>query len=83
MNMNKVFLLMFLALPCFAKEPKFHFGDAVEVTKGFYKGCCGEVRVFNQPTSYIVELNCSSVTISEDFDESELKDRTKNSSCRE
>ena len=41
--MLKYFLLLLLAIPSLASEPKFHFGDCVRVEKGFYKDFSGQV----------------------------------------
>lgn len=44
------------------KDPKFHYGDSVEVTSGFLKNCKGEVRVYYaddlfSKARYLIHMN--------------------------
>lgn len=39
-------------------DPKFHYGDCVKVTEGFYRGCFGRVRDMHFGDTYEVSLRC-------------------------
>ncbi len=50
--------------------------DCVQVTKGFYKGCKGNVISYDSdiPPSYSVDVDdCKGQSFYNDFDESQLK----------
>lgn len=70
----KYLFLLLLAFPVMAKEPRFHYKDAVEVVHGFYKGCKGSVDGFEEPNQYYVSGDdCKGYSFSEKFSETDLK----------
>lgn len=54
----KYMILLFLSASCFAAEPKFHYGDCVKVTRGFYAGSSGVIDQYRDTTSeYTVHIS--------------------------
>lgn len=71
--MKKLFLL-FLPIICFANQPKFHFNDRVKVIHGFYLGCEGNVRSYNESgDQYDTVLDCNNDIFSEWIDSKNLE----------
>ena len=80
--MRKFLILLLLAFPCLASEPKFHYMDCVKVIQGFYEGCTGNVISYNTysdktDSTYTVSVDeCNGNDANglvQDFKEDELK----------
>ena len=73
--MLKYFIFLFMALTCLASEPKFHYMDCVQIVKGFYKDCTGNVTSYDEDnSSYTVEIDaCKSGRTTLEVSETDLK----------
>lgn len=61
------------------KDPKFHYGDSVEVTAGFLKNCKGEVQGYYSDTlfskaRYVVHMNYVCGNDDDSISETDLKE---------
>lgn len=67
-------MLLLLAIPCFASEPKFHFMDCVRVTRGFYRSCTGTIESWNGSNKYNIQSNdCRGESIYAQLEENDLE----------
>lgn len=77
--MLKYLVLFLISLTCLASDPKFHFMDCVKISRGFYKGCKGNVTSYylsadaNKPVYGVDITNCRGETFSSDFEEEQLE----------
>lgn len=76
----KILYLLFLPIICLASEPKFHFGECVKVTTGFYKDCVGRVVRMEGQQHFEINGYCNDASFFESFDEKDLK---LSKGCRE
>lgn len=72
--MLKYFLLLLLAIPCLASEPKFHFMDCVKIKTGFYKNCSGAIQSWDGFNRYVVQsYDCRGGDMNAQFYENDLE----------